>query len=131
MHNIFQVTIKVTKKDIDTLHHVNNAVYVKWMYMVAYKHWAFLTNGVTVSDCVWVVKKHEIAYLKPAFLGDEITVKTWVGNTQGFKSERLMEFYKEDVLLVTAKTTWGMLSASTNKPKRINKDVYAVLYPES
>jgi acyl-CoA thioester hydrolase len=48
--------------------------------------------------------KHEVEYLKQAVLGDIITVKTWGGKTKGFKSERLMEFYKNNQLLVQAKT---------------------------
>lgn len=129
MRKVFEVTIKVTLEDIDTLNHVNNVVYVKWMDNVAFKHWAFLTSEKIFTDYVWVVVKHEITYLREAFLGDLITVKTWVGETKGFKSERLMEFYKNDQLLVKAKTIWGMLAVNTNKPTRIGSDVLAILYP--
>ena len=76
---------------------------------------------------VWVVVRHEIDYLKQAGLGDEITVKTWVGETKGITSVRFMEFYKGDVLLVKAKTVWAMLNAKTFKPARIREDVLKVL----
>ncbi|MDA9087472.1 thioesterase, partial [Polaribacter sp.] len=77
----------------------------------------------------WVVLKHEVEYLKQAVLGDVITVKTWVGETKGFKSERLMEFYKQNQLLVKAKTIWGMLDAKSYKPSRIRENVLKVLQP--
>jgi acyl-CoA thioester hydrolase len=129
MKDIFELQIKVTAEDIDGLNHVNNVVYVQWMDTVAFKHWAFLTQNNPLPEYIWVVLKHEVAYLKQAVLGDIITVKTWVGETKGFKSERLMEFYKNNQLLVQAKTVWGMLDAKNSKPSRIRENVLKVLQP--
>jgi acyl-CoA thioester hydrolase len=129
MKDIFELQIKVTAEDIDGLNHVNNVVYVQWMDTVAFKHWAFLTQNNPLPQYIWVVLKHEVEYLKQAVLGDIITVKTWVGETKGFKSERLMEFYKNNQLLVQAKTVWGMLDANNYKPSRIRENVLKVLQP--
>jgi len=129
MKDIFELEITVTAEDIDSLNHVNNVVYVQWMDTVAFKHWAFLTYKNPLPEYVWVVLKHEVEYLKQAVLGDVITVKTWVGETKGFKSERLMEFYKQNQLLVKAKTIWGMLDAKSSKPSRIRENVLKVLQP--
>jgi acyl-CoA thioester hydrolase len=129
MKDIFELEITVTTKDIDDLNHVNNVVYVQWMDKVAFEHWAFLTQNNPLPEYIWVVLKHEIEYLKQAVLGDIITVKTWVGETKGFKSERLMEFYKNNLLLVKAKTVWGMLDAKNYKPSRIRENVLKVLQP--
>ena len=89
----------MTSEYIDDLNHVNNVVYVQWMDKVAFEHWAFLTQKDPLPQYIWVVLKHEVDYLKQAVLGDIITVKTWVGETKGFKSERLMEFYKNNQLI--------------------------------
>ena len=129
MKDVFELEITVTTAHIDGLNHVNNVVYVQWMDTVAFKHWAFLTKNNPLPEYVWVVLKHEVEYLKQAVLGDVITVKTWVGETKGFKSERLMEFYKQNQLLVKAKTIWGMLDAKTSKPSRIRENVLKVLQP--
>lgn len=129
MQHVFTLTIKVSKKDIDDLQHVNNLVYVRWMDKIATTHWNFLTKDNPLPQYIWVVMRHEIDYLKQAGLGDEITVKTWVGETKGITSVRFMEFYKGDVLLVKAKTTWAMLNAETYKPARIREDVLSVLQP--
>jgi acyl-CoA thioester hydrolase len=129
MKHIFEIKIKVTSEDIDNLNHVNNVVYVKWMDTVAFEHWSFLTSGNPLPEYIWVVLRHEIDYQMQAVLGDTITVKTWVGETSGFKSERYMEFYKKDALLVKAKTIWGMLDAKTYKPARIRENVLKVLQP--
>ena len=127
MKNIYTLTITVSSEDLDLLHHVNNLVYVKWMDKIATNHWAYLTKDTPLPQYVWVVVRHEIDYLKQAILGDEIIVKTWVGETKGVTSVRFMEFYKNDVLLVKAKTTWAMLDAITHKPSRIRENVLKVL----
>lgn len=129
MKDPFTLTITVSSEDIDTLHHVNNLVYVKWMDKIATTHWDFLTKDNPLPQYIWVVMRHEIDYLKQATLGDEIVVKTWVGETRGITSVRFMEFYKNDVLLVKAKTVWAMLDAETFKPVRIREDVLEVLNP--
>ena len=131
MKDPFTLTITVSSEDIDTLHHVNNLVYVKWMDKIATTHWDFLTKDNPLPQYIWVVMRHEIDYLKQATLGDEIVVKTWVGETRGITSVRFMEFYKNDVLLVKAKTVWAMLHAETFKPTRIREDVLKVLLPEN
>jgi acyl-CoA thioester hydrolase len=127
MENIFTLKISVSLEDIDTLNHVNNLIYVKWMDDIATKHYAFLTKDNPLPEYVWVVMRHEIDYLKQAVLGDEITVKTWVGETKGISSVRFMEFYKVEQLLVKAKTTWAMLDSKTLKPARIRENVLKVL----
>ncbi|MDC0177000.1 acyl-CoA thioesterase [Polaribacter sp.] len=129
MKNIFTLTITVSTEDIDNLSHVNNLVYVKWMDKIAIKHWAYLTQETPLPQYVWVVMRHEIDYLKQAGLGDEITVKTWVGETKGITSVRFMEFYRHGILLVKAKTTWAMLDSKSFKPVRIRENVLKVLQP--
>ena len=129
MKDFFEIEIKVSSEDIDTLQHVNNLVYVKWMDKIATKHWSYLTKDNPLPQYVWVVMRHEIDYLKQAGLGDVITVKTWVGETKGITSVRFMEFYKGAILLVKAKTIWAMLDSKTFKPARIRENVLKVLQP--
>lgn len=129
MKNVFTLKITVSSKDIDTLQHVNNLIYVKWMDKIATEHYAFLTKDNPLPQYVWVVTRHEIDYLKQAVLGDKITVKTWVGETKGITSIRFMNFYKDNILLVKAKTVWVMLDSKTFKPKRIRENVLKVLQP--
>ena len=129
MSSLFEMKRTVQSSDIDNLNHVNNVVYVKWMNDVAFTHWAKLTEIYPLPAYIWVVLRHEIDYVGQAGLNDEITVTTWIGETKGFQSERFIEFYKGDVLLVKAKTIWGMLDAKTYKPSRIRENVLKVLQP--
>jgi acyl-CoA thioester hydrolase len=123
----FEMKFVVSYEHIDDLNHVNNVSYVQWMDTVAFEHLAHLTKDVPLPEYVWVVMRHEIDYIKQAILGDEITVKTWVGETRGFTSLRMMEFYKGDVLILKSKTTWAMLDSKTYKPARIREKVLRIL----
>ena len=129
MKKVFSMHITILKIDIDDLNHVNNAVYVKWMDEVAKKHWSLLSEGHHLEDYIWVVSRHEIDYKNQALLGDEITAKTWVGETRGVTSERFIEFYKGDVLLAKSKTIWVLLDAKSFKPTRIRENILKVLQP--
>ncbi|ARV14284.1 acyl-CoA thioesterase [Polaribacter sp. SA4-12] len=129
MNSVFSLKFIVKSSDIDDLNHVNNVSYVQWMDTVAFEHLAHLTKDNPLPEYVWVVMRHEIDYLKQAVLGDEVIAKTWVGKTRGFTSERLMEFYKDDVLILKAKTIWAMLDSKTYKPARIREKVLNILQP--
>ncbi|WP_339661622.1 thioesterase family protein [uncultured Polaribacter sp.] len=127
MENVFEVKFTVSSADIDDLNHVNNVVYVKWMDEVAFQHWAYLTKDYPLPEYIWVVTRHEIDYKGQAFLGDEIIAKTWVGETKGFTSARIIEFYKDTILVAKSKTVWAMLDAETYKLTRIRENVLKVL----
>ncbi|MEP6728662.1 MAG: acyl-CoA thioesterase, partial [Bacteroidota bacterium] len=83
----FEHRVTAAVNDIDELGHVNNIVYLRWVQEVASAHWASLSNDNINKKYVWVVLRHEIDYLFPALLHNEIIVRTWVGKNAGAKSE--------------------------------------------
>lgn len=123
----YQYSFKVTQKDIDSLNHVNNVVYLQWINDISEKHWNLITNETLEQHYFWMVLRHEIDYVNQAFLGDEITIYTWVGESQGVKSVRNVHIYKGDTLLVKGKSTWCLIDAKTLKPTRIKEDILKVL----
>jgi len=124
---IYTFNLIVKTADIDELSHVNNNVYLKWANLAATKHWETLSNAKINEQYVWVALRHEIDYVKPAFLKDVITVKTWVGETGGVKSTRYVEIYNKTQLLAKTKTVWVLLDAKTRRPKRISEDILNIL----
>src|SRR5204863_6074547 len=68
---------------------LNNVVYLQWVQDAAAAHWGALAPAGARDQIAWVALRHEIDYLKPAVLGDEITVATWVGVAEGLSFERL------------------------------------------
>lgn len=130
MKKTYQHKIIVQKSDIDNLNHVNNVVYVQWVQDVATAHWNVLASAEIQKKYSWVVLKHEIEYATPAFLNDILLVKTWVEKSAGVRSERHVEFYNEksNKLIVRAKTTWCLLDAVTQKPRRIEADILDIFH---
>lgn len=123
----YSFKIKVAKDAIDELNHVNNITYLNWVQLAAKKHWKELSSSKFDENLAWVVLRHEIDYLSPAFLNDELTIKTWVGETGGVKSIRYVEIFKIDKLLVRAKTTWCLIDLILNKPIRITDELLNIL----
>jgi acyl-CoA thioester hydrolase len=117
----------VKQEEIDSLNHVNNIVYLKWVNDIAEKHWSILSNDEVNEKYFWVTVRHEIDYLQSALLGDEITVYTWVGESAGVKSIRHVHIYKGETLLVKTKTTWCLIDSKTYKPARIRQDILKIL----
>lgn len=121
----FELKITINPRDIDHLGHVNNVVYLRWVQDAAEAHWKTLATPELQKELAWVVLKHEINYHKPAFPGDSIIAKTWVGETAGFRSIRHAEIFNEKgILLVTASTAWCLIDPSTGKPKKITTEVH-------
>jgi len=123
----FKLRIDVKPEDIDELGHVNNVVYLGWVQLVASTHWHKLSTDEIKSKNIWVAVRHEIDYVNPAFLGDEIIGYTWVSSLEGAKSIRHVEFYLGEKCLAKAKTNWCLLDAATLKPKRIGQDIKTLL----
>ena len=119
----FEHTFKVTLQHIDNLNHVNNVVYLQWVFEVSGMHWNSLAPDEIKKESAWIVLRHEIDYLAQAYVNDTITLYTWIGETHGVKSIRHVHIYREEKLLATCKTTWCLTDANTLKPKRIREDI--------
>ena len=125
--NTFNLSITVGVDDIDALKHVNNVVYLRYVQDIAQAHWDAISSDEMKKKYSWVVVRHEIDYKTPAFLGDELTAKTWVSSCEGVRSVRNVKvFNAKGNLVVEAKTTWCLLDAQTMKPKRIEDDIIAI-----
>jgi len=125
--NSFSHTIIVNDNDLDSLNHVNNVTYLKWVQNVAEKHWSAICNTDIDDHYVWVVIRHEIDYFLPAVLHDEITVTTYIGDSYGVKSERFVEIKKDDKLLAKAKTIWCLLDKNSMKPVKVPPEIMDIL----
>lgn len=124
----FAFDVHVQRGDIDVLGHVNNLVYVRWVQDAAWKHsaavgWdhaAYVRSGV-----LFVVRRHEIDYLAPAFEGKSATVSTWIESWSAATSIRRTEATRvsDGRLLLRASTTWAMVSGASGRPTRILPEI--------
>ena len=135
-HEAFELAVTIQPADIDRQNHVNNTVYVRWIQEVATAHWEAHAPAAARDAIGWVVLRHEIDYKTPACLGDEIVLRTWVGQATRITFERFTEVRrlapggrKSEVggqtLLATARTVWVPINPDTGKPTRVPPEVRA------
>jgi acyl-CoA thioester hydrolase len=76
----------------------------------------------------WVVREHRIEYLLPAFVGEEVEVKTWVENIRRVRSLRKYEFVgkTDNKVLVKGETDWVFVDTKTGRPLPIPERVSQV-----
>jgi len=130
------MTIAVQRADIDQQNHVNNIVYLRWVQEVATAHWEAAAPATTRDTIGWVVLRHEIDYKTPASLGDEVVLRTWVGEATRITFERFTEIRRlavggqkseagGETLLAQARTLWVPINPETGKPTRVPAEVRA------
>ena len=116
----FEHSFTVQPDEIDRQGHVNNVRYVQWIQDVAVAHWRHAATPEQLESVAWVVLRHEIDYLRPAFENEAITASTWVGEMSGAKCARFTEIRRGEQLLAQAKSIWVALDAKTLRPRRID-----------
>ncbi len=113
----------VLPADIDELGHVNNVRYLEWMMAAAVEH-----SGAVGWDAAryaalgqaWVVRSHAIEYLRPAFAGDDVVVRTWVSEMAKVSSRRKYTIARaDDTVLVRAETLWVYINRRTHALDRV------------
>lgn len=119
--NTHSISFTVKDSEIDHMGHVNNVVYLQWVQDVAISHWTTIAHPEDVENYNWVVRRHELDYLKPAMPNDTITATTWVDSLDGVTSVRMVEIKRGETLLVKAKTLWVMIDAKTGRPARVSE----------
>lgn len=119
----FEHSFIVRPDEIDEQGHVNNVRYVQWIQDVAVAHWFQAASAEQLNTLTWVVLRHEIDYLRPAFADEEITACTWVGQAFAAKCERFTEIRNGDKILARSKSLWCVLDAKSLRPRRIDDEL--------
>ena len=129
----FELTIAVEPVDIDQLGHVNNVTYLRWVQEAAVAHWTAAAPATDQAKLLWVVVRHEIDYKQPAFLGDRIIARTWVGSASRIRFERFTELLRARDRSVLAKslTLWCPIDSRTGKPVGVSPEVRACFSVEA
>ena len=117
----------VSHDDIDDLGHAGNYHYVRWMQHAAIAH--STANGwpperYNELGAGWVVRSHQITYLRPAFEGDALVIRTWVANMKPATSLRRYEIcLSSGTVLARAETDWAFVNYAKQRAVRIPQDV--------
>ncbi len=128
---MFRMPIKVSQNDIDEFKHVNNEVYITWLMQGATKHSDSLGYSLQkfISDGAgFVVRRHEIDYLAPVLLAEELLLETWVSAMEGVKTTReycIIRTHDQKKVL-SAKTFWVYVNLKTGRPTPIPGELIRV-----
>ncbi len=125
----FALVLRVGPEDLDEMGHVHNVTYLHWITRVAVAH----STSVGLSPAAYhqrglgfVVRRHEIDYLRPAMLADELVVETWVTAIGTARSERAtIVRAKRGAILARARSEWVVVNIADGCPTRIPPDVRA------
>lgn len=121
----------VASDDLDEFQHVNNVRYVQWIQDIAKEHWEVRATEELKQVFFWVVVRHEIDYKKQAFLGDELLIETFVGDTTFVTSDRFVNIRNASgQVLVAARSSWCLLDTQTKRPTRITDDLRRVFHKQ-
>lgn len=122
--------LAVSDSDIDELGHASNLCYVRWVLEAALDH--SRAAGINAADYrargqCFVVRRHELDYLRPALCGDVLIVETRVVAMRPASSTRETTIHREGdgALLLRARTGWAFIDLASGRPTRIPGDVRA------
>lgn len=122
---VFALPLEVEEGDIDMLGHASNIAYLRWVQDVAVAHSAAVglgMEGYSQLGAVFVVRRHEIDYLRPVVRGEKLELRTWIDSASAAKCKRATEIVRPgtpEVVVARAMTTWGFVELTSGRPTRI------------
>jgi len=124
----FTTQLRVRYHEMDALGHVNNAVYQHYLEQAAVEHsehLGFNQERYQKLGGIFVMRRIEIDYLRPAVAGDTLEISTWLQKMRGPRAIRRYEIRKQgdDQLLVTAEALWVWVDTSAMRPKAIPRQL--------
>jgi acyl-CoA thioester hydrolase len=124
----FEYDRPVKPEEIDGLGHVNNQVYLDWFMEAATGHSAAV--GWDIGRMIamgegWVVRRHEIDYLRPVLPGETVRMRTWVETAERASSKRCYEIFRKSDggKVCEGSTLWVWINYKTGRPGRIPEAV--------
>jgi YbgC/YbaW family acyl-CoA thioester hydrolase len=144
---VYGIQNSVRHYEADAAGHVNNAAYLHYLEQAAIKHSAavgYPLGRYQEMSTLFIVRRHEIEYLRPASPGDVLEVVTWAAEIRGPRAVRAHEVYRHsqaasdagtvavpaDILLpathvlageplVRARTEWVYVGLDSGRPLRV------------
>jgi acyl-CoA thioester hydrolase len=127
---VYRYEFTVPESALDENGHVNNVQFVQWMQDAAVRHYESI-GGIPLTkalEATWVVRSHNIQYLRPAFVADRIEVRTWVADIRRVRSLRRYRFVRlsDGKLLVKGETDWVFVDAKTGVPLAVPENIIKI-----
>lgn len=147
--HIYLAHFRVRFHELDPLGHVNNAVYLNYLEQTAIDHAA--AEGYGADDLrplggLFIARRHEITYHRPALENDLLRVITWPVDLAGARAHRAYQIVRlpSDIgtpipadgvflaatapdppgeLIVSALTEWAFVDPASGRPRRVPSEV--------
>lgn len=128
MPAVFEYPHRVLAAEIDGVGHVNNLEYIRWLQDAAVAHSAaqgWPARAYHERGQGWVVRSHFVEYLLPAFVNEEVVVRTWIADMKRVTSLRRYEILRvsDGKRLLTAHTNWAYVRFDTHQLCRVPVEV--------
>lgn len=131
--NAFALRLVVTPDDVDAQGHASNVRVVDWMNRAAIAHSEAVGMDLTRYRALggtFVVRRHEIDYMAPAFEGEEVVAFTWAISCRRASAERRHEVRRvgDGRVLARGFNLWAWVDL-TGRPARMPREVEAAFMP--
>ena len=106
--------LTVRTYECDSYGHVNNANYLNYLEYARYeflKDVGFDYPAMVRAGFGLYIARIEIDYKKPAFVDDELTIKSWPIKKGAVSGVIAQEILRAEDLLITAKVTWAFVDS--------------------
>jgi acyl-CoA thioester hydrolase len=128
---VYTARWRVRSYEVDQNGHVNNAVYLNYAEALTVEHAEASGYGRAWSAArggAWVVRRHEIEYLRPALMGDELELTVRVELVRGVRGVRRTSIRRvEDGAEVAAVLSdWVWCRLPDGRPVRVPAELVEV-----
>lgn len=128
---MFRHPVAIDPADIDHMGHVNNAAYLKWVQDAVVDYWRSVAPPDAVAQHLWVALKHEITYLRPTFLQDNVVAEVIAERVEGARAFFSTVLKRGEEVLTEIRSCWCCLDAASLRPARLAREVAARFVPSS
>ena len=123
---------QVTWSELDTMQHVNNAVYMKYvtdcgMNAIGACGWSW--DRCQERGFAVFLRESQVLYLRPVVLGDQIEIATWISDVRRATARRHYTIRRaaDGLILAQANTLSVWVDLNSGQPIRIPKNLLADL----
>lgn len=131
---VHTVRWRVRSYEIDQNGHVNNAVYLNYVEALTVEHAEAAGFGRAWTESqggAWVVRRHEVEYLRPARMGDELELTVQVELVRGVRGVRRTRIVRvgDGQAVAEVLSEWVWVRLTDGRPSRVPAELVAVAAP--
>ncbi|MFO0972780.1 MAG: acyl-CoA thioesterase [Phycisphaerae bacterium] len=126
----FELVVRVAREQIDAQRHASNVAVVDWMNQAAIAHSAAVgydAGAYRALGGMFVVRRHEIDYVRPALVDDALRCVTWIERMDKASAVRRHELWRpaDGALIARGVNHWAFVDVGSLRPMRIPAAVIA------